>query len=72
MLFYFEERAFRQHINKLSDLYNSFTLVSLIFNVFRNISVLYDISMFYVFHLRTELNLTYFIFNFNDHILKMM
>lgn len=30
MLFYFEERAFREHIKKLSDLYNSFTLVSLI------------------------------------------
>lgn len=30
MLFYFEERAFRQLIKKLSDLYNSFTLVSLI------------------------------------------
>lgn len=28
--------------------------------------------MFYVFYLRTELNLTYFIYNFNDHILKMM
>lgn len=72
MLFYFEERSFRQHIKKLSDLYNSFTLVSLINKRIRNLSVLYDSSMFYVFHLRTELNLTYFIYNFNDHILKMM